>query len=522
MKRQLTSLFISLCALSLVTAPTFAADIDADQKILVLEKQLTQLQQEVSALKTQKVSSKTTKHKHTSKKTVEKTVIHGPEMLPTEGAKFLPVDMDVPGQSFVSSGPYIGVPLEYSGANLIINTPSVNQDVTLLKLRRNIRHRLAELGRPEESDHSHILLSGMVEGQALYKNLSSSNPQSDIDLTSVNLDAYVLGPSHWTSGLIELSYDNDLGSNSGSFSSTDRNWNSRVFINKAFIVIGDFSQSPIYSTLGQMYVPFGVYSSSLVSSPLTKLLARTKARALVLGFDQQEADAFYGAAYIFRGASHASTRSGINNGGLNLGYRFKTGLFDVSFNGGVIANIADSQGMQDTGNQPAFDGFGGPSVTTTSGSSVVIVNTGNEQLVHRVPAYDARAKVSIGQSIDLLGEYITASTHFSSNDLSMNSHGARPQALSAEAIYTFPWIVKPTSVTLGYGMSKDALAIGLPAQRYSVALNTSLWQDTLQSLEFRRDINYPASATSSGSGIAGPSGTGTSNNMITAQFDLYF
>ena len=42
-------------------------------------------------------------------------------------------------------------------------------------------------------------------------------------------------------------------------------------------------------------------------------------------------------------------------------------------------------------------------------------------------------------------------------------------------------------------MSKDALALGMPAQRWSAVLNTSIWRNTLESLEFRHDINYAKS-----------------------------
>jgi hypothetical protein len=167
--------------------------------------------------------------------------------------------------------------------------------------------------------------------------------------------------------------------------------------------------------------------------------------------------------------------------------------------------------MQVTGNRPVFDGFGGPG------------RFGNEQLVHRVPAVNLHTLINLGSSINLLGEYVGAINAFNTNDLMMNSHGAKPQALTLEAAYTFPFLDKAGTLALGYGRTRDALAIGLPLTRYSVVFNTSIWQDTLQSLEFRHDINYAASNTATGSNVMPLiTGPGKPDNTVTAQFDMYF
>jgi hypothetical protein len=529
MKQKVILLSGMLALLGFISVSATAAEAPSEAEMQVmaaraqaLEQQITKLQGDMQVLKTQlkvkkvhatkPVAMKNRRmHSHQAQgEAVAEAHIATLQNVPDSGADNFPFDVDVPGQSFVSTGPYIGVPLVYSGDNLIINTPNINEDVSLLNLRKHIRERLAALGRPISEEHSHLILSGIIEAQAMYKTSGSGAHTSDIDLTSAELDGYILGPSSWTSGLLAFAYDNDRGSEVGSISSNSRPVNSRLYVNKAFIVIGDFQQSPFYGTLGQMYVPFGTYSSNMVSSPLTKLLGRTKTRALLVGYQQQNKNALYSSVYVFQGDTHTSAHSFINNGGVNAGYRYSVGKFSGDVGGGVIANIADSVNLQRTGNAPLFGGFGG-----TDGS-------GSETIVHRVPAVDVRGTLSIGEHIDLLAEYVGATTSFNVADLTLNNHGANLRALNVEAAYTFLIYEKPSTVALGYGQAKDGLAIGLPTQRYSAVFNTSIWRNTLQSLEFRHDVNYASVNTSSGSMVTGPTGPGRPDNMITAQFDLYF
>jgi hypothetical protein len=536
MKVRLKVLATSLLLSGVISTPVIAQPDTASRA--QLEQQISDMQIQLNTLKKQIQPTHGTKHHAHHPVSATQTRSHAastgtpegqlPEsttatttgsVVPTFTNAYIgnpqsfPIDLDVPGRSFVSTGPYIGVPLLYSGGNLIINSPSVNEDVSLLNMRKAIRQRLDALGRPHEDGHSHLLLSGIIEGQVSYMDPGNGPTDTDITLSTAELDGYLLGPSDWLSGLFAFSYDERSGASEGSLSNNAHVLNSRVFLSKAFITIGNFIESPLYGTVGQLFVPFGTYSTNMISSTLTQILGRTKARAIVLGFQQRGDNALYASGYIFKSDAYTGSTNRVNNGGFNMGYRFVAGAINGDVGGGVIANIADSLHMQDNGNSsPYWGGFGS-------------VGNGNEHIAHRVPAVNIRGMLAIGSSINVLGEYIGTLNAFSPLDLTFNSVGAKPQALNAEIAYTFEAFNRPTSVAFGYGKSWNALALNLAMQRFSLELNTSWWKDTLQSLEFRHDQNYAASNYSIGTS-ENPTqptfGAGKPDNMVTAQFDMYF
>lgn len=507
MNIQLRRVAAVLCAAGIVASPSIAFSASND---VMTQEEANKIRSEMKALKSEMNSLKTTMRKsnrvsHHAKRThhpvseVVPATNYGNEA-PSNPAE-LPFDLHVPGRSFVSIGPYTGLPYSYSGSNLIINSPSVNTDVQLLNTRRQITRRLNEtVGNLSSDAHPHLLLSGIVEGQADIEKMGG-NHSSDINLTNVSLDAILFGPSEWLLGFVELSYNSGNGPNG-----TLRVANSNMYLNKAFITIGNFACSPVYGTLGQYYVPFGTYSSVMVSDPFTKLLARTKARALTIGFQQQDVDnAFYGAVFGFRGDAQPHNNQ-VNNGGVNVGYKFNAGSFSGNIGGGVIANLADSVGMQ----------LGMGSVGGFANS------VATEQLAHRVPAYDLRGTLSIGEHIDIIGEYITAGKRFAMQDMSFNSHGAKPWALNLEASYSFKILDdKPSNIGVGIGRTGQALGLELPKSRYAAVFNTSLLQHTLQSVEFRRDRLY-GNDNASIAGMAVPQGKKVYDNVLTVQFDYYF
>lgn len=412
----------------------------------------------------------------------------------------------------VISSPFIGINSDYNASDLVVNQPYVNEDLYLLQQRRDIYNYLKQRDHDFANTTPIINLSGKIESQVFHTSHFGNfqnNSATDIDLTGIELDTEIL-VNKWITGLIAFVYDNTPPTDM----SPRRIDNSRVLLERGFLTIGNLAEFPLYATMGQFYVPFGQYSSAMISDPFTKTLGRTKARALAFGFSKQFNDEnnLNLSTFIFRGPSRTSlNNNGLRNYGANAEYIFTKPKWNIDIAGSYIRSIADSIGMQHNGNNGPnnFEGF---------------ATNNNTEILNPVSGLDARGTLSI-EAFSITGEYVTASRSFSQSVLSFNNQGAKPSAFHAEAEYKFNVLQKPSAVIIGYDQSKDALGLLIPKKRYIATVSTSIWKDTIESLEFRHDIDYNVTDIAygqSGLGLNAINGTGKSGNTITLQVGLYF
>ncbi len=417
----------------------------------------------------------------------------------------------------VTTSPYIGVHSEFNASDLIVNLPFVNEDLNLIQQRQKAENVYTQLGLPFPT-HPFVEMSGQIQGYTYESRPFVGDKTSDIDLATAEIDTNIV-VDPWVTGFMAITYDNTPPATG------QRAFNSRLYLNRGFVTIGDLNKFPMYGTIGQAYVAFGQYNSNMISNTLTRLLARTKGREIALGYDKAgTVNGLSASMYTFRGDSSATAggTDQINQLGGNVDYNITETNWNGNLGGGLISNIADSEGMQGTNITPGdlksyiptgFPGFGGGRGLPTSAG---------ELLVHRVPAYDLHGNLGIGKW-SLTTEYIGSTTSFSPMNMTMNNVGARPAAFNSELNYSFDILGRPSGFAVGYGFSKDALAILLPAQRYIATFNTSIWRDTVESLEYRHDINYSSGSTATGQGISvQASGTGRSADAITASISAFF
>lgn len=418
----------------------------------------------------------------------------------------------------VTTSPLLGLYSAYDASNLLINTPTMNEDLRLLRNRAIVSNTLLSEGIIPPYDYRPVIvLGGRVEGQILGGS-SFNGAESDINLSGAELDVYALaGP--WASGLLSIEYD------SSPPSTGNRSINSRLFLRRGFLTIGNLNRFPLYFSLGQMYAPFGRYASNMVTTPLTESVGRILARTAVLGFAK---DGFSVQGYAFNGPTNilGDSSSVINQGGVNAIYDYVSNNWNAHLGAGIVSNLAASEGMQDNGIPETYVG------STTqlqyfSGFGAIGSNS-TETLIRRVPALDMHAMIG-NRLYDLIAEYIMSTRSFALQDLSFNGSSASPSAIQLEGDYKFHMFKKPFTAALSWGQTWQSAALNLPYQSIAAILSTSLWRSTVESIEFRHDNGYSTAViTNSGRGqgtsnfLPLPAPTSNTQNLVTGQIDVYF
>lgn len=435
--------------------------------------------------------------------------VHAPEKHP-ESFQFYPTALVaddhvvtyIAGTPVVSS-PYIGDRPAFDGSDYIVNISSINRDIRLMQQRRRLYDAYRRIGYPVPQMPI-ISISGKTEPAGEFNRSFSGINTTDLTLGSSELNV-AAAVNQNVEAYIAVAYD------ASPPATGPRINNSSVNLNMGFVNIGNLDKSPVYFTAGQLYVPFGRFSSAMISAPLTMLVARTKTRPFILGYKSQTDQGPFAALF---GYHSDTTLGGPVVGGANLGYIFKhnndNGEIGISF----ISSIDDAAGLQRTGSVPrtTFGGFG----SFFNGS----------ELVRKTPAMDVHAMLGY-ERFSFTAEWAGAIQDFRTQDLSFNGQAARPQAIQTEVGMTFRQFNRPASIGVGYQWSKDALALNLPKQRILGVYNISIWKDTVESIEYRHDIDYASTQFANGAAPVGmvnmnTVGSGKSSDTVSVQIGVYF
>lgn len=407
--------------------------------------------------------------------------------------------------TLVGTGPYPGVRSTYGGTDLMAQLSQINQDLDLLIGHDKTQKYFAEHNYAVKNPH--LLLSGKMEGTGFVSIDPSGRPMSDIGLTGAELD--ILAAYKAITAFMVIQYQD--------FPSpviNNRIASENLFLDVAFVTIGDLNIFPMYTTIGRSFVPFGQYNSyNGFNDPLTEILFRTLADDATIGFYTNH---LLGQFFFFKGNSRADSGNNINNFGVNLGTHLKTENTKILWQVSFMRNVADSLGMQ-----------------------LAFANSRNTNILsHVVPGINTNISVNIGEHWHFIGEYNTSLRSFAVADMGYSTNsgrtfsGARPQAFDIEGSYQFTISEKPTSISLGWSQTFEAVGFNLPRWRLDLTWATYIFKNTLLSLEFMHNRLYSKNDVATGQLAFGSGGStpyyrlprnkGHGDNTLTLDISFYW
>lgn len=241
-------------------------------------------------------------------------------------------------------------------------------------------------------------------------------------------------------------------------------------VDETFITLGNLNVFPFYVKVGQMYLPFGKYETLFVSDPVTYNMAHTMRSLGQLGL---EAGGAYGSVYAYNGDTQTGSRNIIDHYGATLGFAKESD--NLSFEVGVDY-LSD------------FGDLSGPSGVMKS-----VGTTNNWANYSYVNGLVGHTQVKLGP-VTFNGEYMTALDEFQFQYLSFGRstplQGAKPKAWYTELGYIMKIGDRDTTVVLSYQATDEALAMGLPKQRYLAGITMEVIDNTSLSLEYKRETKY--------------------------------
>ena len=327
--------------------------------------------------------------------------------------------------------------------------------------------------------YRNIEIAGLIEVEASYLSPYEGGSESDIVLATAELGIRSQ-VNDWVEAGISFLYEQD---------ETD------LEVDTAYLTFANADVSPLFLTAGQVYVPFGVYETNLVSDPLTLEIGEARETALQLGFEHS---GFSGSVYVFNGDNNVKGKDRIESWGANLGFAQDSDDWAWSVGAGYINDLGDSDSLHETINDIRVG-------AAELDPSLSIDPT------ERTAGWTLNAAASFGP-FSLIGEYLSAADDFDPISLEFKGEGARPSAWNIEAGYSFSLLGRESVAAVAYQGTREALALELPKERWLLGWSIEIFDRTSLGLEWARDRDYN---TRDG-------GTGKSGDTFTAQLAVEF
>ena len=314
------------------------------------------------------------------------------------------------------------------------------QDRTIIEKDKQI----SKLKGLEEGWFNNVEVGGVIEVEAFHASGDEIETENGLEVGKVEVGV-AAELNDWVGAEIVLAMDDG------------------VIVDTAVVTM-EPEETPLSFSIGRQTVPFGVFESTLVSTPLTKVMGETAGDSVIVGF---EAGGIALAGYLFDGGNDRSGDTRVDNIGASAGWSMESDEVSFALNVSVVDDIGESgkiAGCDDCDTDP---GAGGDKVM--GGGASVVGSFGN---------------------ITLIAEYLAALDKFDASELPFNNRGAEPSAWVAEGAFAFDVYGRPSTAALGWQGTREAEGLELPETRFLVGLAVEMADGVSLGLEWRRDENY--------------------------------
>ncbi|HET8708200.1 MAG TPA: LbtU family siderophore porin [Pseudomonadales bacterium] len=275
-----------------------------------------------------------------------------------------------------------------------------------------------------------------------------------------------------------------------------------IVMEEVYVTLSPGKDSRVAFTLGRQYLPFGNYSTHLITDPEALHLAKINDTAAVIKYGTE----FNVHAFAMNGNTiKANPQQKKKDNAAEYGYGFSYEGEHFKIGTDWTNSICESDDVVD------------------SIADTIALKT-------YVPGWDFHTGLTVGQW-ELTAEYVTATRSFDATELSFNGSGAKPSAWHIETAYQLPnndaWLAFRT------GQTREFLFLNQPKSTISLGYGQTIYKNTTLKLEAYRQKDYATTdnanhfngitATESGYSLAEPIiGTGNMANGFIAQIGVAF
>lgn len=230
-------------------------------------------------------------------------------------------------------------------------------------------------------------------------------------------------------------------------------------VDESYVTWHALPQERLDLSAGKKYLPFGKFSTAMVSDPLTLELGETRSDAVLQARTQRGNLTTHG--WVFDGKSTKTGGASQHNGGYGAGIAYTTDKAAIGAD--YLSNLAESAN---------FDG--------------------KRNVNQRIPALAVHGSVKVGERVTLLGEHLTALKRFQVGDVEEDGNGgltapAKPAATHLEANLD---LKRDRTLAVAWNNTRDAAELGLPKTAYGVAYRQPIYGDLQGALEWQRAKDY--------------------------------